>query len=915
MKKGLIYFSITITLVALAGVFFILNNNRQYKGNSAIKGIPVDAAIIIRVSNIASISNLMLKNIDYSKELEKFSLSSKAYTLINQLDSLDIFTESTFEKLKQKQFFVSFHIQGRNKIEALLATSSNNRSEEKGISNWIKSLSDKGFIVTSKGYDAATIISIKKRESSNTYYISIFRGVVLESSSNLLVESAIRQLQSNLSLLTNSAFSKVFKTSGDNNPANLYLNFATMPHFLPSIFKDSKKIPSIFKTNNALWAELDVDIKSKEVMMNGFIAGESSSLINELFSGMKPQKPEIPNILPSNTRIYMSYCMESTVEFHKRFHSYLKKSGQDTKYFNIVNRIKKEKKIDIDKEFYSFIEGEMALVYTDLNPSSPDVNSFLIAETKGRSFSSDKMKRLLAALNSHTTTPIEYYKVDKDTSFPIYKGLPDNLLEHLMGRFFPFVPQKYFSFFDNYIIFSNNISSLHDFLYANVLKKTLSNKKQFNNFRENFSIRENLFIYSEISVLAGYLKNIIKDEYINLSPEQRRELSKFYAGGIQIAATGNLLYSSIYANYLPSRENEPHTIWQSLLDSTVINKPVLVKNHYTNEKELMVQDAKFNLYLINNSGRLLWKKPLDGKILGTIEQIDYYRNRKLQYIFNTKNKIYLLDRNGNSVEEYPIKLPVTATNGIAVLDYDNNRDYRIFLATNDRRVRLFDKRGNKVTGWEFKKTEGTVTQPVQYFRNNSKDYIVFSDNHKVYILNRRGNSRVKPNKHIVVASNCKFHIKDKNTPNCKLISASPNAELIFIDIPTGKTTIKSLIEKTNNFAFTFYKDANTPKYVFMLPDRLKIFDSSGKELVSKTFNKRMGLTIDKYQFSAGNSKLGLTEQSGNHIFLINSNGSTYKGFPLRGSSRFSIGFLKSSSSRFNLVVGGDNNYIFNYRVE
>ncbi len=148
------------------------------------------------------------------------------------------------------------------------------------------------------------------------------------------------------------------------------------------------------------------------------------------------------------------------------------------------------------------------------------------------------------------------------------------------------------------------------------------------------------------------------------------ELSKFYAGGLQITTTGSLLYTNLYANYLPTRENEPHTIWQSLLDSTVINKPALVKNHYTNEKELMVQDAKFNLYLINNSGRLLWKKPLDGKILGTIQQIDYYKNSKLQYIFNTKNKIYLLDRNGNNVDKYPVSLPVKATNGIAVMDYE-----------------------------------------------------------------------------------------------------------------------------------------------------------------------------------------------------------------------------------------------------
>jgi len=397
MKKGLVYLSISVTLAVLAGVFFILNNNKQYKGNDAIKGIPVDAAVMIRISDIASLSNLILKDIDYSKELEHFSLSSKVYSLARQLDSLDIFTVSAFEKLKHKQLIASFHIQGRDRVQTLLATSSKNKSEENSITSWIKSLTDKDFTVTSKNYDAAIIFSIKKTESSNTFYISTFQGVILGSFSNLLVESAIRQLQSEVSLLSNSAFSTVYKTSGDNNPANLYVNFAAMPRFLSSVFKDSENIPSLFKINNALWAELDIDIKSKELMLNGFIAGESSNLINELFTGMKPQNPQIPKVLPSNTRIYLSYCMESTEEFRKRFHSYLKKTGKDSNYFGILNRIKKDKKVDVDKEIYSFLEGEMALVYTDLNHSNPNENSFFIAETKGKSFSLDKMKSKLSA--------------------------------------------------------------------------------------------------------------------------------------------------------------------------------------------------------------------------------------------------------------------------------------------------------------------------------------------------------------------------------------------------------------------------------------------------------------------------------------------------------------------------------------
>ena len=915
MRKGLIYLLIILALIILTGIFFVLRNNRHYKGNDAIKSIPLDAALIIRISDIESVSGLVLKDIEYKKELEAFSLTSKLYGLVQRLDSDGIFRENSFEVFKHKNVFVSFHLQGKNSIKALFATTSDNKAEENEMRDWITGLADRGFAVRSKKYDAATIYSIKNKRTSKVFYLSPFRGFVIGSYSNLLVEQSVRQLQAETSLLSDPAFFKVYRTGGNTNPANLYVNFAEMPGFLSAFFKDRKKIPSVFKVNNSLWAELDVDVKSKEMEMNGFIAGDSSNLLNELLKGMKPQKPRIMEVFPFDTKIYFSYCMESPEEFRRGFHSYLKTSGNELKYESLLKKIKKNKRVDVEEELFSFLESEMALVYAGLNPAKPEGNAFLIAETRGKSFSLDKMKKLIQALEGRSLQPVENYKVDEETTFPVYSGLPEDLLEHVMGWFFPTVPQKYFSFYDNYIIFSESLNSLHDFLYANVLKKTLVNKRLFMNFRENFSLRENFFFYSEIPVAAGLLENILKKGYTVSSQEQKKALAKFYAAGMQISSTGDMLYSTVYANYLPFRENEPQTVWQSLLDSTVINKPVLVRNHYTNEKELIVQDAKYNIYLINNSGRILWKKTLDGRILGDIEQIDYYRNSKLQYIFNTKNKIYLLDRNGNNVDRYPLTLPAKATNGIAVMDYENNRDYRIFLATADRRVRLFDKRGNKISGWEFKRTEGTVTQPVQHFRSRSKDYIVFSDDHKVYILNRRGYTRVKPGKHVVAAKNCKIYIKGRNTPDCKLVTASPRGELIFIDLPTGVTTVKKIMEKTDNFGFIFYEQNNSPRYVFLLHDKLKIFDKSLKALVSKSFKGEMALSIDKYMFSKGNYKLGLLSRDKQHIFLINSDGTTYKGFPLRGSSRFSIGFLKSSSSRFNLVVGGDNNYIYNYGVE
>ena len=80
--------------------------------------------------------------------------------------------------------------------------------------------------------------------------------------------------------------------------------------------------------------------------------------------------------------------------------------------------------------------------------------------------------------------------------------------------------------------------------------------------------------------------------------------------------------------YLPQRESEPRTIWQSGLDSTIFFKPSLVENHNTGEKEILVQDKANNLYLIANNGKILWKKKLESPILGEVFQIDFYRNSK-----------------------------------------------------------------------------------------------------------------------------------------------------------------------------------------------------------------------------------------------------------------------------------------------
>jgi len=98
-------------------------------------------------------------------------------------------------------------------------------------------------------------------------------------------------------------------------------------------------------------------------------------------------------------------------------------------------------------------------------------------------------------------------------------------------------------------------------------------------------------------------------------------------------------------------------------------------------------------------------------------------------------------------------------------------------------------------------------------------------------------------------------------------------------------------------------------------NELDIVKQDGKRLYSFKVKDRISDVPDIYKFSASDVKIGITDRSRNRIYLVNSDGSLYEGFPLEGSTRFSIGYFKGSDSRFNLIVGSGNNFLYNYSIE
>jgi hypothetical protein len=292
--------------------------------------------------------------------------------------------------------------------------------------------------------------------------------------------------------------------------------------------------------------------------------------------------------------------------------------------------------------------------------------------------------------------------------------------------------------------------------------------------------------------------------------------------------------------------------------------------------------------------------------------IDYFRNGKYQLLFAGKNYLHLLDRNGNYVERYPVKLRSPATNTLALFDYDNNRDYRLLIAGEDKLIYSYDREGSIVKGWTPFRTNEKVTAPVNWFRVSGKDYLVVADETSLYFIDRQGKPKLTLKEPVTVAANSAIRLVPGRDP-C-LVCSSPDGTVmnIFFD---GSVKRFSFVKVSGDHSFDIF-DVNGDgfgEYIFIDRGILYLYNHNRTEVFTRQFgSKDLGGPIS-FIFSADERKIGLFDIDRNLIYLIDGEGRTMAGFPLTGASMFSIGKL-SDKSGWHLIVGGTDRFLYNYKL-
>ncbi len=905
-----------ISISVIIGIIFKLSIKET--GSNPLKVVPQDAAYVFKLNGLQITESLSDPQNEILDDLKELPLLKRINRELKTVDSLFSNTERYEELVSGSNIYLSGHYSGGRSINHLLVLSVPKGINERGILSFLeKEKGNKIRDFTTRKYEGSTIFSVTLSKG-RILYTSQIKNILLVSGSPVLIEDAIRQSTLTSSLLDDPSFADVIGTTGKNKSANIYVDLSQLSN-LSSLLVENKYANKLRSYNLfGSWIELDVNIKRNLVLLNGFAlkTDDQVDFVN-MISSQEPVNITIQDVLPSTVSSFLAFGLSDPEAIYKKYMLYLKEADKYSRYQANLNNLNSKYGVEFEKFFLSLMDDEMALAYSQ-NSSNDAGAYYMVFKCKSGNETRTKLLEFTEKIkvkNSAATT--KSYSPDNSISFNIHKIPVYPLFGRILGDYFNVFEECYLTVVDNYLVVAGSYKDASNFIYSYLLKKTLGNDEVYRDFAEDISMKSYALAYINLMHSPGIFRHFLSEEANNRFMENGKHFSTVQACGFQLGEVSRMPYFNIFLKRYGDFRSKPQTVWESLLDTTISFKPAFVVNHYNNQNEILIQDDKNNLYLINQAGRILWKVPLPESINSEIFQIDYYQNKKLQILFSTDNYIYLLDRNGNNVEEYPVRLRSKSTTGMALFDYDNNRNYRIAIPCEDKKVYLYSKEGSILTGWDFKGTDYFIKQPIQHFRVATNDYIVLADKVKTYILDRKGSERVILKKSFKKSENNPFYINNTGNVNTSYLVATDSKGIVYKLYFDGNVEAVTFKEMSDQHFFDF-KDINADgksDYIFLDNNTLYVYSSPDKLLFSERFNTTINHKPVYYHFSYNNRKIGLVSDSSNEIYLVNSNGTLYNGFPLEGHTLFSIGYFDLTSSRFNLIVGGRNNFLYNYAVE
>lgn len=881
--------------------------------------VPNDAGVIVKASDICALCTVLSDNSQIWAQLSRLPRLENAAKAINALDTISKNNSSIRSLLKGKSAMVSFHKDGTNTTTALFGVQLVKQDYITLMSFIDKYIHSIGLGLQKNVYAKTAIFNIydtKMNDTTSVFCCTYTNGYFLASTSHLTVEQAVRHIRTRATdMKEDKSLKRLLTSAGTNVTAVLIFNHKKLSEMFASDFSKNARLAIAEHSN---WSVLDISVQKQVATCAGYTDCSKPSQMLGIIKSQQPVPNQCHLYLPSKTTSFVSLGISDMHLFENDYKNHLQSAGKHSNYEANNERIRKTYGINFGEILYTHIKGRITEFSCTYSLAGRANDHYIIAELHDADHFEKEMASLCKKFRQRDKIAdkdgLFRASTSKGNKYNIYKFPIKHTFNSYFGRLFN-AESEYLMIYKKLAVFGKSVNSLTE--YANAIDngKTLDNNSTYKNFTEYINEKSNLYYYIDIAYSQNEICQKLSQSNAADIAANFAKLHNIRSLALQYSRNNenDVFYTNAALMYSAYTEAERYISWIAKTDTTIRGKPQIVSRHDTGDKDIIVQDETFRLYLFDNNGKREFCKLVSEPITSPIYQIDIYGNGKKQYVFATEHFLHALDRNGNYLNNFPVTLPAKVATEISVLDYDGTRDYRIFVPCTDRYLYVYTKEGIKLDTWTPLRTNEPLVSPVQFFRIEGNDYLVFADNLKTYIVNRRGEVRINVTNSFTKSRNSLFYLETGEGIETRFVTTNSAGEIkyIYTDGSCKSKTFKNF-SADHHFVLKDIDGNGSNEYIFTDQESLLVFHGDGSEAFYYGFDDKVGRP-GIFQFAPNDIRIGVTCKAQGQMFLFDSKGKLCNGFPLQGTTDFSISKL-GKNSKFSILAGNADNYLYNYTL-
>ncbi len=535
------------------------------------------------------------------------------------LDTLIHQNKEVFDFLGKRQVLISSHIHKQGDYDFLFIVDLKKEVPwllEKYIGKIMTSQED------SSNYEhkGNPIYLIKNEADNSQWAISIRKHLLLCSQTPALVEAALDERENLDNFENNRRFKKVISKTSNNNLGRLFINYDLVDEFFglymdePNQYLNDMSEALFFSGLNLDMEQIgdDDDENASTIMrmIGTTVINDSVPSHVRALLGAGSSDITAARVVPQRSAFYFSANFDDFLSYYDKFTEVLQRDEKAyQEYQNQIRTVERLLDINVRDNFFSWIGSEIAIIQSEATSSMNKNDEYsLVLKTKSISEATAQLEFIGEKIRKRTPVKVV---VSEHRGHKISMLAVKGFFKLVMGKYFEKIDKPYFTFIEDYVIFSNSPKTLKNLIDDYEMGLTLAKSPSFQNFFNEFEAdNSNFFAYVNMPAARQALKRSLSSETWKTIQQNENYVISQPHWGFQLRKDESSFYDTRLV--------------------TIYENPQKVKNDYK-----VAQENRKKLLKQLNSKNIL------EKVFGTEEKIDLFE--ELQTI--PESELIELDKN------------------------------------------------------------------------------------------------------------------------------------------------------------------------------------------------------------------------------------------------------------------------------